>query len=166
MPAWWLSKDREGKASRASHGQSRSPTTQVKAALQQDKLWMCRCFKFGSSSALVSVVAVTVPYTHPLVRFAVSFACLQVAACVPVLLRSTPSTRESQEEAGGLRLVKFFCQEDPRMKEPQQVSPVSCSLQSDLRSDVFCLCWITRDPTCFRELGSVSEYPQRIGALL
>ena len=40
----------------------------------------------------VSVVAVTVPYTRPLVRFAVSFACLQVAARVPVLLRSTPST--------------------------------------------------------------------------
>ena len=43
------------------------------------------------------------------------------------------------------------------MKEPRQVSPVSCSL----RSDVFCLCWVTWDPTCFREIGSVSEYPQR-----
>ena len=40
--------------------------------------------------AVVSVVVLTVPYTRPLVRFAVSFACLQVAA--RVLLRSTPST--------------------------------------------------------------------------
>ena len=53
------------------------------------------------------------------------------------------------------------------MKESDQVSPVSWSLRSNLRSDVFCWSWIALDPMCFRELGHVSEYPQRIlGALV
>ena len=106
------------------------PARQVKAAIQQGKpkpqkqlrqamdvpyAWM-----FSSSSAVVSVVAVTVPCTCA-AWFVLPFPLL---AC-----RSPPVVgfdrhqhrhrRVSREEVSGLRLFKLVCKEEPCMNEEQ-----------------------------------------------